>query len=613
MQRLGYTFPMRFSSPAPRLTAGKHPLRVPGWVALLVLFAGCEPEATAPSAPDPENVQPGPASGPFADMTEETGLRFEHDNGGTGKFYMPEIMGSGVGLFDADGDGDLDVYLVQGGSLEAAGLPLSDRLFRNDLDPASGALHFTDITEATGIPAGGYGMGVATGDVDGDGHVDVYVTNYGANRLLRNQGDGTFRDVTAASGAEDGQWSVPATFFDMDGDGDHDLYVGNYVDFRPANHRDCVSATGLPDYCSPHSYGPAPDRLLRNRGDGSFEDLSAGSAVRRAPSKSLGVSMGDFNGDGRIDLYVANDGVANQLWINQGDGTFADTALMAGSALNYEGAAEASMGVDAADVDGDGFEDLFMTHLRGETNTLYLNRGDGTFEDRTIRMGLAAASIPSTGFGAAWIDVENDGLLDLLVVNGAVTIEEHLAQQGDPFPFHQPNQLFRNTSTSDRLRFEAYATQPGDPFSVSETSRGAAFGDLDNDGDVDVVISNNNGPARVLLNKVGQTNHWLGLDLRTRAHGPSALGATAQIRRPDGASLLRRVRTSGSYASANDPRLLFGLGAQATGGLPVTVRWADGAAETFGPLETGRYHTLVRGQGRPMVQDHGEHTGAGAP
>ncbi len=569
-------------------------------LAAAALCAACGPGDAAPPAPGP------PPGVPFEDATERTGLAFVHDNGRTGRYYMPEIMGAGAGLFDMDGDGDLDLYLVQGGAIEGPRRGAGDRLFRNDLgvfahgaDGADG-VRFTDVTAASGLGDGGYGMGVATGDADGDGRVDLYVTRFGRDALYLNRGDGRFEDATERAGVGDPRWTVPAAFFDMDGDGDLDLFVGSYVDFRLANHKDCFSATGLADYCGPHSYGDLPDRLFENAGDGTFRDVTAKSGLRSVRSKALGAIPSDFDGDGRIDLYVANDGVANQLWINRGGGRFEETALLAGCALNHEGMAEASMGVDAGDVDDDGDDDLFMTHLRGETNTLYLNRGDGTFEDRTIRFGLATASIPLTGFGTAWVDVDRDARLDLVAVNGAVTVEEHLVRDGDPFPFHQRNQLFLNVSDADGLRFEEHRAGDGDPLAVSEVSRGAAFGDIDNDGDTDVVVANNGGPARVLLNVSRADRSWLGLSLLERDGGPHALGASARVRLPDGRTLTRRARTAGSYASANDPRVLFGLG-RLDGGtrLEVAVRWPGGAREAFGPLATDRYHVLVRGTGRP--------------
>ena len=585
---------------------------------LTACIVGCNSGTDEKSATQTQNVAadnseqvlaPAQVKSPFVDVTSSSGVDFQHDNGGTGHLYMPEIMGAGGALFDADGDGDLDLYLVQGGTIDSSesAIPLddTDRLLRNDLyidADGNRRLKFTDITQTAGIPAGGYGMGVATGDIDNDGDIDLYVTNLGVNRLLKNRGDGTFEDISQSSGTDDDHWSVPATFFDMDNDGDLDLYSGSYVDFRIANHKDCFSSTGLPDYCSPHSYSAIPDRLFENKGDGTFEDITAKSGIRKIASKALGVISGDFNADGYADLYVANDGIANQLWINQTDNTFVDTALFAGCAVNYEGSPEASMGVDAADVDGDGDEDLFVTHLRGETNTLYVNHGDGTFEDRTIRLGLAGPSIPYTGFGTAWLDIENDGKLDLLAVNGAVTVEERLVQMNDRFPYHQPNQLFRNLSEGSDLRFEQYPVAKNDPFSVSNVSRGAMFGDLDNDGDLDVVITNNSGPTRVLKNVVGQKNSWIGLRPLLKADSSDALGATVKLTTIDGNQLMRRVRTSGSYVSASDPRLVFGLGEiQGSKKLSsIVVHWPNGLMEEYGTLPIERYHDIVQGTGKAI-------------
>jgi hypothetical protein len=533
----------------------------------------------------------------FVDATESTGLGFEHFNGMSGELYFPEMMGSGVALFDYDGDGDLDVYLVQGQMLggkpvsEATiparyPVPMTDRLYRNDL--STGELKFTDVTEQSGIRALGYGMGVAAGDFDNDGNVDLYVTNYGSNQLWRNRGDGTFEDVTTKAGVDDPRWSVSATWVDYDRDGWLDLYVGNY--FRHSietDRRVCRMAKQARDYCGPLKGAGDPDSLFRNKGDGTFEDVSEASGIRKAYGGALGVVAADFNGDRWPDIYVANDGVANQLWINQKDGHFLNEALLAGAAVNKDGMAEASMGVDAGDFDGDGDEDLFMTHLRQETNTLYVNDGQGWFEDSSVSMGLANPSFAYTGFGTAWIDYDNDGWLDLLAVNGAVRKLQALVEESDPYPLHQTDQLFRNLGDGSYLEVTASA---GPAFDVSLVSRGAAFGDLDQDGDPDVVIANNAGPARVLLNQVGSDSDWIGLRLLTADGRRDAYGARVEIsaHRP----LWRRVRADGSYASSNDPRVLAGLGKSAA--TPVTVRviWPDGTEEVFAELAPGRYHVL---------------------
>lgn len=537
----------------------------------------------------------------FVDATTRSGLEFQHFNGMSGELYFPEMMGGGVALFDYDGDGDLDVYLVQGHMLggkpvaeatfpPAHPIPLIDRLYRNDLE--DGRVTFTDVTESAGIRAEGYGMGVAAGDYDNDGHVDLYVTNFGANELWRNRGDGTFEDVTGKAGLGDPNWSVSASWLDYDRDGWLDLYVGNYVDYSFDNPKPCRSSTSARDYCSPLVYQPQVDSLFRNRGDGTFEDVSESTGIRRAYGGALGVVAADFNGDRWPDIYVANDGVANQLWINDGKGRFDNDAVMAGVAFNMDGSPEASMGVDAGDFDGDGDEDLFMTHLARETNTLYINDGRGWFEDRTVAMGLANPSFAYTGFGTAWIDYDRDGWLDLLVVNGAVTRVEAQLMAGDPYPLKQPDQLFRNLGDG---RYTEVTAQAGTAFKASLVSRGAAFGDLDQDGDPDVVIGNNAGPARVLINVLQGDAGWIGLRLVTREGRRDAYGARVALEadRP----LWRRVRADGSYASSNDSRVLFGLGPKAPAELAVRVIWPDGVEERFAGLASGRYHQLRQGGG----------------
>src|SRR6185503_1764114 len=358
--------------------------------------------------------------------------------------------------------------------------------------------------------ARGYGMGVATGDVNNDGCVDLYLTKLGPAQMFRNNCDGTFTDITKRSGTNNPGWSVSAAFVDFDRDGWLDLYVGNYLRYTVEGDTACFGASGVRDYCTPKTYAPLPDRLYRNQHDGTFADVSARAGIAREFGPALGIVTADFNGDGWIDIYVANDGRDNQLWINQRNGTFTNTALLSGAALTAEGSAEASMGVDAGDFDNDGDEDLFMTEQTGEGANLYVNDGTGTFEDHSLRSGLGAATLPYTGFGTAWVDVDNDGRLDILTVNGAVQTIQALAQAHDRFPLHQPKQLLRNLGTG---AFEDVTARGGAAFQLSEVSRGAAFGDIDNDGDVDVVVGNNNGPARLFINNVGNRAHWIGLRL----------------------------------------------------------------------------------------------------
>ncbi|MEM1180088.1 MAG: CRTAC1 family protein [Acidobacteriota bacterium] len=536
----------------------------------------------------------------FHEASSASGFEFVHRNGMSGEKFFHEMMGSGVALLDYDNDGDLDVYLVQGHALP----PLtekqkpSDRLLRNV--SSGGVLRFEDATAEAGVEvARGYGMGVATGDIDNDGWVDLYLTNWGGNQLLRNLGPDSsgrvrFEEIADRAGVADPSWSVSASFADIDRDGDLDLYVANYVVFELAIHKPCRNYTGAPDYCSPLAYGEASDRLYVNNGDGTFRDVSRSAGLRKAGGAGLGVVAVDLNGDRWTDFYVANDQSANQHWINRGDGTFRDESLLAGTAVNAEGRAEAGMGVAAGDVDGDGDVDLLVSHLDRETNTLYVNDGGGFFDDATARSGMARASWDSTGFGLTFFDIENDGELDVAVANGAVKDLEALVRAKDPFPLHQKNQLFRGGGGT----FTEVTATAGPAFELSEVSRGLAVGDLDNDGDADLVISNNSGPARLLINQVGHKAPWLGLRLMER--GRDALGAEVSLERDGAPALWRRVQADGSYASANDPRVLFGLGGSAAKLTAVVVRWSDGAQERFKAPALRSYHTLTRGDGQAV-------------
>ncbi|HMY76702.1 MAG TPA: VCBS repeat-containing protein, partial [Blastocatellia bacterium] len=397
-------------------------------------------------------VSAGGAQAPlFREVAEETGLKFQHFTGATGEYFMPEIMGAGCALLDYDNDGDLDVYLVQGTLLDEkkklseasfpppAGWESGNRLFRNELIP-SGKLRFTDVTRAAGVGHVGYGMGVAVGDIDNDGDLDLYLTNAGSNALYRNNGNGTFTDATREAGVDDPRWSTSAAFLDYDRDGDLDLYVCNYVDFTVKSHKRCFAPTGEPDYCAPRAYRPLPDRLFRNDGKGRFTDVSQASGIGNVPGPGLGVTCADFNGDGWPDIYVANDGAANFLWLNKHDGTFEESGLLAGAAYGMDGVARAGMGAAAGDFDNDGDEDLLITNLTREGSTLYRNNGRGQFQDSTQEFNLTQPTFLSTGFGAVWLDYDNDGRLDLFTANGAVTIIAAL--KGKPYPFHQRNQLF---------------------------------------------------------------------------------------------------------------------------------------------------------------------------
>jgi hypothetical protein len=558
----------------------------------------------------------------FTERARAAGLDFTHFNGMSGEHYFEEIMGSGAALLDFDNDGDLDIYLVQGqmlgsGKTLAAALipprmplPLTDRLYRNDLEvqaDGSRTLRFTDVTKGSGLDIQTYGMGVTTGDYDNDGWIDVYRTRRGPDQMLRNNGNGTFTDVSARTGTNQSAWSVSASFLDFDRDGWLDLYVGNYV--NNDDTRKCLSALGERDYCGPQGFEPVPDRLYRNRKNGTFEDVTAVAQVAREYGRALGVVAADVNADGWVDIYVANDMSENLLWLNQRDGTFKNGALLAGVALDQSGAVQAGMGVDAGDVDNDGDEDLFVTNLGTQYNTLYVNDGSGLFEDRSTASGLGTPRQRYTGFGTLFFDYDNDGWLDVLVVNGAVFTKRALAAAKDPYPLHEPDQLFRGLGNG---RFEEVTARAGAVFQLSEVGRGAALGDLDNDGDTDVVITNSSAPVRLLINNIGNRNRWLGLRLvggkplrpstssgrPEPVEGRDMLGARVGVFRKEGPPLWRRVRTDGSYASAHDPRVLVGLGA-ATAVPRVRVVWPSGSVEEWTNLPVNQWRTLTEGTGQP--------------
>ena len=541
----------------------------------------------------------------FEEVAGKVGLAFQHYNGMTGKFYLPEIMGAGCALFDFDNDGDLDVFLIQGSTFDASqdatktlfpwrgnGHPQS-RLFRNDLSLSGRErrLTFTDVTHTSGIVARGYGMGVAVGDINNDGWNDLYLTNLGSNQMLLNKGDGTFADVTRESGADDPRWSTSATFFDYDRDGWLDLMVVNYAEFSTANNPTCFANTTARDYCTPRVFRAPGNRLFHNLGNGKFADVTTTAGIAREFGHGLGVIAADFNDDGWPDIYVANDGDPNQLWLNQKNGTFKNEALFAGAAVNRDGKAEAGMGVDAGDFDANGADDIFITHLMDETNTLFSNLGDAMFEDRTRETGLGMPGRRFTGFGTLFFDYDNDTWLDLLVVNGAVQLLPELLRKGDPFPLGQPNQLFRNNGKGS---FSEVIDAAGPTFQLLEVSRGAAFGDVDNDGDTDVLITNNNGPARLLLNTIGNRNQWFGVRLVSKDGRRDMLGAKLEVSVSTNSALLRRSRADGSYLSANDPRVLVGLG-RATRIDVARVRWPDGTVGEWRNPPLNGYHTWKQG------------------
>ena len=565
----------------------------------------------------------------FVDRAAELGVDFVHYNGMTGELYYAEHMGGAAALFDYDNDGDLDLYLGQGHLLAPEGdsgssfgaAPgeegvMQDRLFRNELE--TGALHFTDITGKSGLRARGYAMGAAVGDIDNDGDPDLYILNLGPNELWRNDsapGIPRFTNITEGSHAGDPRWSAAASFLDLDNDGLLDLFVGNYVEFRVATHKPCSSPQGIMEYCGPKAFRGEANRVLRNQGGGEFADWTFRLGIADHIAGTLGTVATDLNGDGWTDIYVANDQKPNALLLNDGGKALVDEAVMAGAAVNASGEPEASMGIVVQDFNDDGLADLFMTHVHRETNTLYLNLGDGMWEDATRASGLGPPSFLYTGFGVAAMDYDLDGVLDLYTANGAVTRIEEQFRAGDPFPLRQRNQLFRGRGGG---RFEEVTDfeHPG----TAEVGRGVARGDLDNDGDPDLVVVNNMGPVWLLMNEAEpSSSEWVGIDLRLPGQGMNGDGGhddgkTPFGRRPLGAWVglkrggkearvtWRRFHTDGSYAVGNDPRVLFAVHGGAS--RSVVVAWPDGEQESFLLDQVGRYHTLVRGRGEPSGNVH---------
>jgi hypothetical protein len=543
------------------------------WFGLVLLLAGCG--ARSPSGSPPEIFR-----------EEVAAIPFTHHSGASGKLYMTEIMGAGVALFDYDNDGDLDVFLVQSQG--------ECKLFRNELVP-TGKLHFTDVTAASGIVFPGYGMGAATGDYNNDGFPDLLVTGYNSRALYRNNGNGTFTQVEFPQPA--GVWSTSASFFDYDRDGRLDVVILSYVNFSESTNKACHAPTGEPDYCTPRAYTPASARLYHNDGGDRFTDVTEKSGINRAFGPGLGVAAADLNGDGWPDLFVANDTAQNHIWINQRNGTFKEMGLESGAAFSEDGLAKAGMGVAIGDAYGDGQEDLFVVNLMREGATLFRKErvfeGVPVFVDVTRQSGLFAITFPYTGFGAGWLDYDNDGRLDLFIANGAVTLREE--QRGQPVPYKERNLLIHN----DGGKFTNVSARAGPVFQRLEVARGAAFGDLDNDGRIDIVVTNNNGPARLLLNR-SRAGAWLEVLLEGSGKmSRDALGALVTVHRDGQPDLVRRVHTDSSYCSASDRRVHFGLGDKPAF-RSIEVLWPDGSAESWDIRTANQFLTLKRGTGHSL-------------
>jgi enediyne biosynthesis protein E4 len=540
----------------------------------------------------------------FEDVARQTGLDFWQFSGATGDFRLPEIMGSGAALIDYDNDGDLDVYFVQGAPTGPQGKPLvplpegwkpGNRLFRNNL-AESGKLSFTDVTEAAGVGHGGFGMGVAAGDYDNDGYIDLYVTNYGHNVLFHNNGNGTFTDVTKTAGVESSGWSTSAAFIDYDRDGLLDLVVVHYLEYYPRN---CYGPDGRRDYCGPDNFGRTVTQLFRNLGHGRFEDVTSAVGLNAVRGPGLGILTGDFGSNGWPSLLLANDGAANHLWLNEASPkgrVFREAGLLRGLAYASDGRARAGMGVAAGDLYGDGGEGVVITNLPNEGFTLFQRQPRGDYTDSTAQTGLLHFSLPYTGFGVGLLDMENRGLLDLFAANGAVLGMPD--QQGQQFPYRQRNLLLRNLGKDKG--FEDVTASAGPAFEHLEVSRAAVVGDVNNDGGMDILVTNNNGPARLLLNTAPERGHWTLVRLEGVRSNRSGYGSVVELFRKDGTSVQRWVRGDGSYLSANDPRVHFGLG-EASEVDRIQVRWPAGGCDSWKQIKVDRIVTLREGSGQPCL------------
>jgi len=586
-----------------------------------VCVMGCRNESTR--APDRARAQ-GPAL--YRDVTSESGIDFQHQVASDGRYFFPEIMGPGAAFLDFDQDGKLDCYLINSGALQQVDNPPADvpanRLYRQQQDG-----RFIDVTSKAGLDDRGFGMGVAIGDINNDGYPDVYVTNYGPDRLYLNQRDGTFVDVSAKAGIDNDRWSASACFLDYDRDGWLDLFVTNYVDYQP--YQPCYDAGGRLDYCNPALFPGTADKLYRNQSaemvdpapdardvdDVKFTDVSVPTGVADKAGAGLGVVSGDFNGDLWPDLYVANDGHANFAWVNQRDGTFREEAVLLGVAYDALGRGQGSMGIAVADINADSNLDLLVTHLEGESNALYATGATAGFQELSRDFGLADMSFPLTGFGVAFLDIEHDGDMDLAVANGRVRRsplpKSSRLQSGERdsasaasdkeniwTAYTEPNQLFTNLGKG---RFEL-VDLTNDPFDrPHEISRALVYGDVDNDGDLDLLVTNVAGPTRLYHNESQKQGHWLSVRAIVKEWGGrDAYGARITVVAAE-RHWTRLANPGSSYLSSHDPRVHFGIGS-ASRFDRMDVIWPDGTKETFAGGEADRHVVLTRGEGSPVEQ-----------
>jgi len=526
---------------------------------------------------------------PFEQISSAaSGISWTHVNGKSPEKYLPETTGAGCAFLDYNNDGWMDIYLVNSGNCDfyTPDPPLRNALYRNNRDGT-----FTDVTQEAGVAAGGFGQGVAVGDYDRDGFPDLYVTQYGRSILFHNNGDGTFSDVTEKAGVAAPGWASSAVWFDYDNDGLLDLFVCQFVDFSKEKNKPCgVHEDGKRHYCIPQIYQPMPNWLFRNNGDGTFTDVSKTSGISSSLGKAWGVVASDINNDGWMDLFVTNDTVANFLFVNNRKGAFAETGTEAGVAYSANGKPRSGMGVDAADFNEDGWQDLFVANLDREDFAIYRNNRDGTFDDLAIPTGIAKATRPMSGWGLKFFDYDNDGNLDLFLANG--NPDDLITSLHGESSYQEPLMLFHGNGKS----FENVSPRSGSLFATPMSSRGLAIGDFNNDGAVDVLICVNNGAPLLLRNNAARHNHWLGIHLIGKKSNPDGVGAKVTYQAGD----LKRSRVKaggGSYLSSHDPRIVLGLGNRDKMDW-LEVKWPlpGGETQRFTDLPVDRYITLVEGE-----------------
>ena len=522
----------------------------------------------------------------FTDVTQSAGIRFVHNSGAFGRKYLPETMGSGAVWFDADGDGWQDLLLVNSTSWPGHPGPRSlPALYRNTHDGA-----FVDITRGSGLDVELYGLGAAAADFDNDGKPDIYITALGGNRLFRNLGGGRFVDVTAKAGVADSGFSTSALWFDYNNDGKLDLFVAHYVDWSIEKDLFCTLDGKNKSYCTPESYKGQSPSLFRNRGDGTFENVTNEAGLFDTTSKGLGVAMLDIDGDGRMDLFVANDTEPNRLYRNKGNGTFEDVAVGSGVAFSESGVARAGMGVDAADYDGSGRPSLIIGNFANQMMALYHNEGHGLFIDEAPRSAVGRSSLLTLTFGCFFFDYDLDGLPDIFAANGHVSDDIDRVQSRVTYA-ERPH-LFRNAG---KKQFDEVSRQAGPALQRAIVARGAAYADFDNDGDLDIIVTTNNGPARLFRNDGGNRNHVLRVQTVGTTSNRDGIGARVEVS-VGGARRWQIVKTGSSYASQSELPLTFGLGgASAVDG--IRVSWPSGRVDTVGALQANQTVTIQEGGG----------------